>query len=139
MSQHNHATRDIKRPGRCPACDEYRARRSTQDVWDTPEGRDWVKQHNENLRPMIRDSALSMMLWPADGEPDAKIAVELGFILMLGKPLVILKPSGANIPPTLARIVDAIVEYDDQVTEDVVHRAQAEGRRILAERGEATP
>lgn len=26
--QHNHITRDIKKPGKCPACDEYLARRS---------------------------------------------------------------------------------------------------------------
>lgn len=27
-AQHNHVTRDIKKPGKCPACDEYHARRS---------------------------------------------------------------------------------------------------------------
>jgi len=27
-AKHNHITRDIKKPGKCPACDEYHARRA---------------------------------------------------------------------------------------------------------------
>lgn len=35
---HNHPTRDIKAPGKCPACDEYWAQDSTQDRIDPDRG-----------------------------------------------------------------------------------------------------
>lgn len=84
----------------------------TDDPWESPEGRAWRERANRELRPMIENSAATLSLWPTDGKPDAKFAVELGFSLALGKPLVILKPSGANVPATLARLAAAIIEYD---------------------------
>lgn len=113
-------------------------RRPKRDLWDRPEAKAWREQHNRELLPMVRDSAVSMMLWPSDDEPDAKLAVELGFILLLGKPLVVLKPAGANVPAHLARLCEAIIEYD-QLDETVMERVMAEYRRILAERGEELP
>lgn len=103
------------------------------DPWETPEGVAWRERVRRELVPMIKDSAVTVQLWT--DEPDAKIAVELGVTLMLGKPLIILKPSGSNVPPTLARIADAIVEYDE-LNADTVGRAHAEADRILRERGE---
>lgn len=81
------------------------------DVWSDPEAQAWRRRANRELLPMIRSSAVSLTLWPSNGEPDAKLAVELGFTLLLGKPLVFLKPVGGTIPPNLERLADAILEY----------------------------
>lgn len=81
------------------------------DPWANPEARAWRRRMNAELLPMIDNSAVSLTLWPSDGQPDAKIAVELGFTLMLGKPMVFLMPVGQTLPPTLLRLADEVIEY----------------------------
>lgn len=104
---------------------------TTDDPWATPEAQAWRERANRELAPMIRDSAAMVQLW--NDEPDAKMAVELGFGLLLGKPLIILKPSGGNVPPHLARIAQAVVEYDNLSDPKVQERIGAELRRIAEE------
>lgn len=100
----------------------------TEDIWDDPEAKAWRERANTELRPMIENSAISVVLW---GKPDAKLAVEVGFTLLLGKPFVVLKPSGQDVPASLARLADAIVEYDDITDPTVMRRVAAEAKRIL--------
>jgi hypothetical protein len=88
---------------------------------DSPEGRDWVKRHNEELLPMIKDSTYSIGVI-SGGEPDAKQAVEIGFMLLLGKPLILAVTPGAQVPYGLARAADAIVEFDDSNMESTQRR-----------------
>lgn len=103
----------------------------TGDIWGDPEAQAWRERANRELRPMVEGSAVAMMLW--NDEPDAKMAVELGFILLLGKPLIIMKPSGGNVPPHLAKLAQAIVEYDDLSDPTVMERVAAEAKRITEE------
>jgi hypothetical protein len=107
----------------------------TEDIWDHPDVRAWVKAAREDLVPKIEGSAATIQLWPRGGDVDVKIAVELGFTLMLGKPLIILKPAGENVPVKLVQLADAIVEYDE-LNAGVMERVHAEVERILRERGE---
>jgi hypothetical protein len=99
------------------------------DPWDNPAARAWRKRANETLRPMIESSAASVSLWSDD--PDAKLAVEVGFTLLLGKPLIILKPSGSNVPANLARIAEAIIEYDTLDDPSLQEKVHAELDRII--------
>lgn len=101
------------------------------DIWDDPEVRAFREDVERNLVPKIRDSAASLTMW--SDEPDVKLAVELGYTLLLGKPLIILKPAGANVPATLARVADAIVEYDDLTDPTVMERVHGELRRIVGD------
>ena len=81
------------------------------DPFDTPEGREWRQHVNHKLRPMIEDSGSCIALFP-QGEPDAKMAVELGFMVLLDKPIVLVVPPGAQVPEKLVKVADVIVDGD---------------------------
>jgi nucleoside 2-deoxyribosyltransferase len=81
-----------------------------EDVWSDPGVRAFLKQAQTELLPMIKDSAVTAMIAP--GDPDAKVAVELGFTILLDKPLIVLVPPDREVPERLRRAADAIVSYD---------------------------
>lgn len=60
------------------------------------------------LRDKITGSAVSIVLLGTN-EPDAKLAVELGMVLLLDRPFVILALPGATVPDRLASIAHAVV------------------------------
>lgn len=84
----------------------------------------WLKRANEELRPMIRGSAHTMALITGE-EPDAKQAVELGFMILLDKPLILAIVPGVTVPERLARCADAIVEVDLNKPEEAAPRLAA--------------
>jgi nucleoside 2-deoxyribosyltransferase len=76
-----------------------------------PKVNEWLKQRNADLRPMISDSAYAISLISGK-EPDAKQAVELGFMILLDKPIVLAVVPGVKVPERLARCADEIVEVN---------------------------
>ena len=60
---------------------------------------------------MIKGSAITMVLDPS-GEPDIKIATELGLSILLGKPIVLLITPGQVPNRGLVRVADAMIEAD---------------------------
>lgn len=113
------------------------AREDYENIWASQEWKEYARRAQQELHPKIRDSAVVVQLF--NEQPDAKLAIELGFTLLLGKPLLILKRSGQNVPAHLARIAEGILEYDDGQlgTEEFAERMTAEVKRILRARGEA--
>jgi hypothetical protein len=73
---------------------------------------EFLKQAQGEALPKIKDSAMSILLAPG-AEPDAKIAVELGFILLLDKPLILVVPEGRHVQRHLFAAADAVVEWDE--------------------------
>jgi hypothetical protein len=57
---------------------------------------------------MMDRSAMVMTLVPS-GEPDVKFCVELGMAIMLGKPIVAVAASLADVPTRLRRAADAVI------------------------------
>jgi nucleoside 2-deoxyribosyltransferase len=103
------------------------------DVWDDPQAQAYLRRAKRELEPMIQDSAVVMSLWTGDVDP--KMAIEMGYAILLGKPIVVLKLSGQDVPPTLARIADGIVEFDDMSDPDLHQRIAGEYDRVIRERG----
>lgn len=82
------------------------------EVWsEDPEVKRWLKHANKSLRPMIKSSTYTIALMTGS-DPDAKQAVEVGFMILMDKPLVLAVTPGSVIPRKLARCADAIVEVD---------------------------
>lgn len=81
------------------------------DIWSDPEVVAYLKYANDQLRPMIDDSAYTMSIM-ADAEPDAKQALEIGFTLLLGKPLMLVVQPGTKVPAGLVKAAEEIVEVD---------------------------
>jgi nucleoside 2-deoxyribosyltransferase len=80
------------------------------DIWkDDPDVQEWARRMLSDLVPMISDSDCTVSLLP-HGEPDVKFAVELGFSIMLDKPIIAIVDPGQQIPARLLRVVDEIVE-----------------------------
>ena len=76
------------------------------------EGEDWeayVDRVLSELLPKMADSAAVVSIVPT-GRSDVKFAVELGFSIMLDKPIIAVIEPGTKVPAKLAMIADRIVE-----------------------------
>ena len=82
-----------------------------KDPWDDPQARQWLRRTREELVPMIEGSSISIAIVP-DGAPDVKIAVELGLMVLLDKPIILAVSPGRKIPSKLVLVADEIVELD---------------------------
>lgn len=80
--------------------------------WDNPEFRAYAARCREKLQPMVEQSHISVALVPPNGEVDVKLAVELGYMILLDKPIIAVIPPGTPVPLKLAKVADEIVEGD---------------------------
>lgn len=90
------------------------------DIFDTPDWAAYRKDVTETLVPMIRDSAVSATIWT--GKDDVKIAVELGFTILLDKPLLVIVLDGAKVPERLRRAADEVIVARNITDPDVAQR-----------------
>ena len=81
------------------------------DPWSHPDAKRWMKQVRRGLLPKLRESGFTCAIVPEG--PDIKMAVEVGFTLLMGKPLLLVVPPGRRVPDGLVRAADAIVEWSD--------------------------
>ena len=81
---------------------------------DDPYQSQWWKRFEDsarnNLVPKMEESATVMSLY--NGGVDVKMATEMGFAMMLDKPIILAVKPGVTIPNKLAMIADEIVEVD---------------------------
>lgn len=72
----------------------------------------YAKHVREEMVPKMRGSAYVMTVAPTGGDVDVKIAVEIGYAILMDKPLIVLKPAGRTVAEKLLRIADHIIEGD---------------------------
>jgi hypothetical protein len=98
----------------CDVCgpNTWRSRPGNRPVdWSQDPGFQEYAQHvRDELIPMIKSSAVAMSLVPPDGVPDVKFAVELGYMIMLDKPLIAILRPGATPSEKLVLVADELVE-----------------------------
>lgn len=80
------------------------------DIWDDPQWKAYAQHARDTLEPMVKDSAVAITIVPADNHVDPKLAIELGYMIMLDKPIIAVVNVGAKLPPKLVAIADEIVE-----------------------------
>jgi hypothetical protein len=80
------------------------------DPFENPEFQDWADHVRTEVIPMIRDSPVTFSIAPPPDKVDVKFAVELGFLIMMDKPIILCVPPGTPVPDKLARVADAIIE-----------------------------
>lgn len=78
------------------------------DWWNHPEAQEWLERCKRELLPKMENSALMVPLWT--GKIDAKMAVELGYMIGLDKPIILIVAAGTKVPNKLALIADEIIE-----------------------------
>ena len=79
---------------------------------DRAEWDEFVAYQRENTVETMLSSAYVMSLVPDAARVDVKFAVELGFALMLGKPLILVAVPGVRIPFRLRKAADAVITAD---------------------------
>jgi hypothetical protein len=84
----------------------------SDDPFDSDEFRAYEKRCREELLPKMHDSSIMMSLVPKDLKADVKFATELGFMIMMEKPIIAIIPPGTKVPLGLAKVADEIVEGD---------------------------
>jgi hypothetical protein len=79
-----------------------------RDPWEHPETKAWAKRVLSDMLPKLTSSAISMTVY--SGKTDVKLAVEVGFSILLDKPIILMVLPGAKVPNKLAMVADEIVE-----------------------------
>jgi hypothetical protein len=107
------------------------------DPWQSAGFKAYEKRCREELLPMMNDSAIMMSLVPKNLETDVKFATELGFMIMMEKPIIAIIPPGTKVPLGLAKVATEIVEgdIDDPTVKD---RLAAAITRVQEKLGDAT-
>lgn len=87
------------------------------DPWDSPDAQEWIAHVRKTLLPMLDESAICAVLGPDVGSVDVKIAVELGAMILMEKPILVIALPGRRVPDKLRMVADDIV-YADPMSED---------------------
>ena len=61
----------------------------TDNPWDHPDFVAWAARVRNGMFPKMESSAVNIALLPS-GDPDVKLAVEIGYGIMLDKPLIVV-------------------------------------------------
>lgn len=72
---------------------------------------EYLDRFKKGALPMMRSSAYVAVLAP-DGEPDAKICLEVGAAILLDKPFFIVVKPDQPISGHLRRVADEVIEVD---------------------------
>lgn len=116
-------------------------------TWDdnlAPEAREeWdaiVKYAREHTYTAMNESSVVMSLVPG-GTPDVKFAMELGFSIMLDKPLVAVVAPGVKVPPKLLKFADVVIhttaDIDTEEGQAIIQDQLASALKELGLRDEA--
>lgn len=79
------------------------------DPFGTKEWSDYSERVVRDMLPKMKESALVVSIATGREHADVKLAVEIGFALLLGKPLVLMADTLSDLPPGLRRAADEIV------------------------------
>src|SRR4030095_8456587 len=105
--------------------------------------RDFSRSFRTDGLPKILSSSVCLSIISGDATNfDVKQATELGAMLLLGKPLLLVCVPGASIPAGLRRAADEIVEDWDPTDTASQDRMAAAVRRLTGQRsrwGSSTP
>lgn len=88
------------------------------DPLNTPEGRAFARRALDELLPKMQGSGVIVSI-VTNTETDVKFALELGFAIMLDKPIMAVVMPGVKVPDHLVRVADEIVS----LTEPLSHPA----------------
>ena len=87
----------------------------TEEPWLDPEWQAYVTRTRSELVPMIEGSSIGLSIVPTDPEKvDIKFAVELGLMIMLDKPIIMVIRPNQVLPEKLRKVADDIVVHDPE-------------------------
>lgn len=78
---------------------------------DAVDFRRYLNRAERELRPMIDGSAVAVCINPGAGV-DAKAAIEMGFMVLLDKPIIVVSDGVRPIADKLRRVADTVIVGD---------------------------
>jgi nucleoside 2-deoxyribosyltransferase len=84
----------------------------THDPWDNDDARAWAEHVLAEVVPKIQESSAVISLWPSGEVPDAKLAVETGYAILLGKPIIVVAAPDVKLPATLEAVARTVVRWN---------------------------
>lgn len=97
---------------------------------DNPDWKAFADHAIKDLIPKIDNSAYCMSLVPRKPEDrtDIKFCLELGVMLMMDKPIIMVVAPGSQVPDKVVQVADMIIEMsmDDERFEERLTAALAE-------------
>lgn len=84
----------------------------TQDDGEA-EFNSWLGRAQRELVPMMRDSACCVSFSPDTAELDVQYAMELGLMILMDKPVIVIAAPGEAVPEKLRLIADKILYVND--------------------------
>lgn len=86
----------------------------SDSVSDDPGWKAFADRAIKELVPMVDDSAYCVSLIPRKPEDrsDIKFCLELGLMLMLDKPIIMVIAPGSKVPDKVVQVADAIIEMN---------------------------
>lgn len=78
----------------------------------------WLALAREDLLPKMRDTSICVGLYPTEpgAEPDLKMALEIGLMVLMDKPILVIARPGQMISDHLRTIADRVIEASDADT-----------------------
>lgn len=80
------------------------------DWFDDPAAKAWLRRVQRDLVPTLLASQVVLSIY--SGEPDAKLAVETGFAVLLDKPIIGVVTPGAKASAKFIAVCDELIEAD---------------------------
>ena len=77
------------------------------DVFDDPALKEYLKRAQEEMFPMMKDSAMNVVILNAN--PDIKLCLEVGAAVLFDKPIILLVPEEMPVPANLKRLASSII------------------------------
>lgn len=107
----------------------------TENPYDDPQWQEYADHALAELVPKLDASAVAVALVPRrpQDRSDIKMCLEIGVMIMLDKPLIVMIQPGTQVPAKIAKVADAIVEYDVSDPAGTAQRMQAAAARVLKE------
>lgn len=103
----------------------------SDDPFEDPGWLEYADHVRKELIPKIKGSAVTMSL-VSGSDPDPKIALETGYMILLDKPIIAVVLPGVKVPKKLAMVADEIVEADMDKPKETSQRIAEAMRRITA-------
>lgn len=96
--------------------------------------RRYAREFRENALGKIAGAGSCILSYPRNIEDiDVRQATELGALLLLDKPLILLTMPGSRPPDRLLRLADEVIEIEDADDPTLPGRLVAAARRLAGE------
>ena len=102
----------------------------SENPWDHPDFVAWAARVRNGMFPKMESSAVNIALLPS-GDPDVKLAVEIGYGIMLDKPLIVVVAHDVAVSKKLQLVADEIVSVDLDDFEASAPAIQAAIARVM--------